>query len=277
MLAERSKLMHTILYLARASITANEYADEADARHQSFSKQQELPQKVKYYSPLLLVDPPKSGFEGDIKIPLEIEYHLSKEFFEALFGVRKQYVVVPTAQLLEYHSVREQQELPLAFYLSNRLALARGHYSVPFTSLLLQSALQTQDEMRQGHDRTRDAKRVLLALERLEQDGLIIRAFHEQIDTVLLMELLTKGCKEGELAPATLARIEAERSQLERSRPKDSDLFARRLANVRLLLDERIQAYPVQFSAGPLLQKQSAAEIAEQSRPAPPSRKEWDN
>ena len=276
MAAERSKLMHTILYLARTSITAHEYTDEADARHQSFVKQKELPQKTKHYSPLLLVDPPKSGLDGHIKIPLEVEYHLSKEFFEALFGVRKQYLVVPTAQLLEYHAVREQQELLLAFYLSNRLALARGHYSVPFTSLLLQSALQTQDAMRQGHDRTRDVKRILLALERLEQDGLIKRAGHEHIDMVLLIELLTNGCKEGELAAATLARIGAERSHLERSRPKDSDLFARRLANIRLLLDERIQAFPVQFSSGPLLQKQSVAEIAEQARRSPSSRRERD-
>jgi hypothetical protein len=189
--------------------------------------------------------------------------------------VEKQYLVVPTALLLEYHSVREQQELLLAFYLSNRLALARGHYSVPFTSLPLQSALQTQDAMRQGHDRTRDVKRVLLALERLEQDGLIKRAVHEQIDRVLLIELLTKSCKEGELAAATMTRIGAERGHLERSGSKDSDLSAIRLANIRLLLDERIQAFPVQFSAGPLLQKQSAAEIADQSRLTSPSRKEW--
>jgi hypothetical protein len=168
--------------------------------------------------------------------------------------------------------LREQQELLLAFYLSNRLALAQGDYSVPFTSLLLESALQTREAIKQGHDRTRDVKRVLLALERLEQDGLIKRALHEQIDTVLLMELLTSGCTEGELAPATLARIESERSHFERSRPKDNNLFARRLANIRLLLDERIQAFPVQFSAGPLLQKQSVAEIAEQARRTPPSR-----
>ncbi len=274
--AERAKLMHTILYLARTSTTASEYTDEADARHQSFVKQQELPQKAKHYPPLLVVDPPKSGLDGQIKIPLEVEYHLGKEFFEALFGARKQYLLVPTAQLLEYHAVKERQELLLAYYLSNRLALARGDYSVPFASLLLQSALETRDEMRQGHDRTRDAKRVLLALEHLEQDGLIKRAAHEHIDTVLLMELLTDGCKEGELTPATLARIGPERSHLERLRPKESDLIARRLANIRLLLDERIQAFPLQFSAGPLLQKQSVAEIAEQARRTPPTRREKD-
>jgi hypothetical protein len=172
--------------------------------------------------------------------------------------------------------VREQQELFLAFYLSNRLALARGPYSVPFTSLLLQSALQTQDAMRQGHDRTRDVKRALLALERLEQDGLLKRAAHEHIDMVLLIELLTNGCKEGELAPATLARIEAERSHIKRSRPKYSDLISRRLANIRILLDERIQAFPVQFTSGPLLQEQSVAEIAERARRSPPSRRERD-
>jgi hypothetical protein len=267
--AERSKLMHTILYLARTSITAKEYVDEAGAKHQSFAKQQELPQKAKHYSPLLIVDPLKSGLDGHIKIPLEVEYRLGKEFFEALFGARKQYFVVPTAQLLEYHAVREQHELLLAFYLSNRLALVGGHHYVPFTSLLLHSAIQTQETMRQGHDRTRDVKRVLLALEHLERDGLIKRAEHEHIDTVLLMELLTKSCTEGELAPATHARIQDERNHLEKSRPTDSALFARRLANIRLLLDERIQAFPVHFSSGPLLQKQSAAEKAGQAQRTP--------
>jgi hypothetical protein len=83
--AERSKLMHTILYLARTSITASEYTVEADGKHQSFVKQQELPQKAKHYPPLLVVDPLKSGLDGQMKIPLEVEYRLSKEFFEALF------------------------------------------------------------------------------------------------------------------------------------------------------------------------------------------------
>lgn len=261
---EQSKLMHSILYLARTSILSQEYADIAGAKLQSFAKQQELSRTPKHYSPLLVVEPAKPGPSGDIHIPEEVEYHLGKEFFEALFGEQKQFVVVPTAQLLDYHALRQQQELLLIYYLSNRLALAGGRFYVSFPSLCLQSALQTEEMMRQDHDRTRNVKRILYALERLERDGLVKRTAYEPIDTVLLAELKTGSCSRDDLAPATYARIKDELADLQNS--QSVDLFTKRRVAIQRLLHEQGQTHAVLFSSGPLLLKQSAIQKVAQAQ-----------
>jgi hypothetical protein len=252
---ERMKLMRTILYLARTHILSKEYADGAGTRPQSFAKQQELSLTPRHYSPLLVVEPAKPGRKGDIHVPDEIEYHLGKEFFEALFGDQQQCVVVPTAQVLGYHALRQQQELLLLYYLSDRLAFAGGRFYVPFPSLCSQSALQTEEMMRQSHDRMRNVKRVLYALERLETDRLVKRTAHELIDTVLLVELQTGNCTRDDLAPATYVRIQDELPHPQHS--TSDELFSKRRVAIQRLLGEQGQTHAVLFSSGPLLLKQS--------------------
>lgn len=252
--AEKKKLMRTILYLARTHILSEEYADEAGTRPQSFAKQQELSLTPRFSSPLLVVEPAQPGLKGDIHIPDEIEYHLGKEFFEALFGDQQQCVAVPTAQVLGYHAVRQQQELLLLYYLSNRLAFAGGRFYVPFPSLCNQSALQTEEMMKQGHDRSRNVKRVLYALERLERNGLVKRAAHDLVDTVLLVELQTESCSKEDLAPATYARIKDELARLQHS--TSDELFTKRRVAIQSLLREQGQTRAMIFSSGPLLLKQ---------------------
>jgi hypothetical protein len=146
---------------------------------------------------------------------------------------------------LKYHARRQQQELHLAFYLAGRLAFSGGHFYVPFHTLLVQSSLQTRESMKHGHDRTRSLQRVLEARER---DGWIRRAAHEQVDTVLQAGLEAGNCSAESLAPATRERLAG------RPRITGADApFGERLAAVRLLLDENVNAYPVHFSSGPLL------------------------
>lgn len=102
--------------------------------------------------------------------------------------------------------------------------------------------------MKRGHDRTRSLQPVLEALERLERDGWIRRAAHEQVDIVLQAGLEAGNCSAESLAQATRERL-AGRPQLSGAGAP----FAERLAAVRLLLDENVNAYPVHFSSGPLL------------------------
>ena len=255
---EQSKLMHTMLYLARTTIRSHEFADETGARPQSFTRQQDLPRKPKRYAPLLVLKRVAFGPDGRMLTPKEVEFHLGRGFFAVLFGARPAFFAVPTAQLLKYHAVRQQQELLLALYLANRLALSGGHFYVPFHSLLLQSSLLTRESIRHGHDRIRSAKRALEALESLERDGLIRRAAHEHVDTVLLAEV-----EAGDRAPATRTRIQDQPGRLQAQH--DGDPLAEGLAAIRLLLDERAGAYPLQFSYGPSLRKRPTLQEAAQA------------
>src|SRR5205814_440920 len=97
--------------------------------------------------------------------------------------------------------------------LSNHITISGGRFTVSFPVLLLQSALQSKQELLQGENRTRDAVRVLLALEHLERDGFVVRDAHLHVDSVLTAELALaarSGAEETvleQLAPATQHRL----------------------------------------------------------------------
>ena len=236
---EQQKLMKTILYLARTLVSS-------DTKRKA--------------SPLLIIEGLTPDEQGNFLIPSEIEYHLGQHFFETLFGKQPQYFSVPTAQLLSYHATREQQELLLAFYLSNQLTLQGGQCSLDFVTLLLQSALQSSKDIQQGTNRTRDAQRVLYALERLEQHGLIVRAPHEDVDTVLAIDLFTGTEKElaKKVSDTTKKRLQKLLSTLKESSPQMLNTRRRRALQRLLEMEPAIpeeQALPLTFTAGVLLAK----------------------
>ncbi len=236
---EQQKFMKTILYLARTLVS---------------------PEAKRKASPLLIIEGLLPDEQGNFLIPSEIEYHLGQYFFETLFGKQPQYFSVPTAQLLAYHSTREQQELLLAFYLSNKLTFS-GNCSINFPTLLIQSALQSREDIERGGNRTRDAQRVLYALERLERDGLIIRSAHEEIDTVLAVDLHFDRQTTKKLSNETEKRLRQLLPSLLRGGKDAATLRSkRRIALQRLLeldpSDQEKQALPITFFAGRLLQKQ---------------------
>jgi hypothetical protein len=259
---EQRKLMHSILYLASTYITSDERSDETKplplARQTRRRKQDR-----KTYSPLLVIERLKPGPDGSILIPDEVYYHLGSEFFDALFGPQQQFFSLPTALLLGFHAVREQQELLLAFYLSNALITAKGQFMTTFSTLMLQSALQSPDDLAHGHDRLRDTQRVLVALERLEQQGIVVRQEHTAIDKALVMGLVTAKFKEEEIASATLQRIAQEMAYY--SRLSIETLRTRRRVAFQELLSEHAQD-PITFLAGPLLIDQVSQHVTRQRK-----------
>ena len=285
---EQGKLMHTILYLASTYITSRDQAGVQKTLPKEKTRPLPLARQRKRrapaqkdYSPLLVIERLKPGLDGTIVIPDEVEYHLGHEFFEALFGTQQQFFAVPTAQLLRYHAVRQQQELLLAFYLSNMLMTMEGPFSVPFPALLLQSALQTQEGLERGHDRLRDVWRTLLAIEQLERDELVVRAAHSTVDEALVAELVLaeqrkarKRAKqaqtreqdahdltEDDLAPATYSRIADHVVPLQQL--ADTEVKRMRRTALQHLLDERFHAR-IEFAPGRFLQEQIHQRAARQ-------------
>jgi len=275
---EQGKLMHTILYLASTYIREQPGTQQASSTKKPkplpLARQRTSRKPGKDYSPLLVIERLKPGLDGTITIPEEVEYHLGHEFFEALFGTQQQFFTVPTAQLLRYHAVRQQQELLLAFYLSNALITLAGPFSIPFPALLLQSALQTQEDLEQSHDRLRDVSRVLRAIEQLERDELITRSAQMTIDTTLAAELVLTEKRQQEaqtggetpkkerdpqeltqddLAAVTSTRIADTVSYL-RQLPV-ADIKKKRRVALQHLLDERLHER-VEFVPGRFLQEQ---------------------
>ena len=268
---EQGKLMHTILYLASTYITSQDSpasSPQKGVKPQSLARQRRSRKsRQQDYSPLLIIERLKPGDDGTILIPDEVEYHLGQEFFEALFGTQQQFYTVPTAQLLQYHSIRQQQELLLAFYLSNALIAFAGPFSTPFPVLLIQSALQTQESLDQAHDRLRDASRVLFAIEQLERDELIVRTPHEAIDTALAAELVLAELKQTTkqeqetIALSTYNRIQGKVVYMRRQH--ETEVRKTRRAALQHLLDERFNTI-VEFAPGRLLQEQIRKRIVAQ-------------
>jgi hypothetical protein len=259
---EQAKLRDTILYLASTWITSDEsrYLNAPRVPPPPLAQQRrKRNMQRKEFSPLLVIERMRTGDDGTIQIPSEIVFHLGGEFYETLFGENAQYFLVPTAKLLDYHAVREQQELILAMYLSNHITISGGRFHVSFPVLLLQSALQSKQDLQQGENRTRDAVRVLFALEHLERDGFILRNAHPEVDTVLIAELVLAaqaGQEEKvieQLAPHTQARM------------RDSSQYhARDTLNFKRLRREALQdlldrpdTAPLVFEAGILLKEQA--------------------
>ncbi|MFL5587649.1 MAG: hypothetical protein ACJ8DI_08340 [Ktedonobacteraceae bacterium] len=286
-LGEQSKLMHTILYLASTYIREQPGARQASSTGKSkpppLARQRKSRRAAKNYSPLLVIERLKAGLDGTITIPEEVEYHLGYEFFEALFGTKQQFFLVPTAQLLRYHADRQHHELLLAFYLSNALIAWVGPFSIPFPVLLQQSALHSQQDLDHGHDRLRDASRVLRAIEQLERDELIVRSPHTQIDTALAAELVQterrrdekrkaggeaakkkrrdpQDLTEDDLAEATFERMETTLLYLQRL--PDDQLRQKHRVALQQLLDERLHER-VEFAPGRFLQEQVRQQAAQ--------------
>ncbi|HEU5379684.1 MAG TPA: hypothetical protein VFV38_30030, partial [Ktedonobacteraceae bacterium] len=209
---EQEKLAHTFLFLARTWITSDA-DDRATARPKSLapgSPRRRKPRRLSY-SPLIVLERMEiaAGPEGDFTVPEKVKFHLGEEFFGALFGKRQQYFTVPTMLLLKYHPVKEQQELLLALYLSNFISLNGGEYWVTFPTLLLQSALEEREDLDHGQNRTRDAARAIYAIEHLEQEGLIIRHPHPDVDTILIADVVLGATTDPSqaISAATLDRI----------------------------------------------------------------------
>ncbi len=186
---EQRKLMHTILYLSRTWIESPETTYIKVSRRRG-GKQV----RTTEYTPLLVLERLKTDEIDGIKIPDVVEFHLGAEFYDLLFGERQQYFIMPTALILSYHSTREQQEICLAFYLSNFLILNGGRYGVHFPTMLTESGIRLPEDMQSGDHRLRDALRVVYALEHLQMHGWITRAAHPDMDITLGVELITGEC-----------------------------------------------------------------------------------
>lgn len=188
---EQMLVLQTAIYLARSAAVVTL-----------------APSHTKRYTPLLILESWEIPEAGDGGITLE--YHLGQEFFEALYGKKPQRYAIPTAHVMGYHGVKSQHELLLTFYLGNRLAKGKGTCSLYFVTLCVQSALYCVAELQPGEagkNRTRNAQQILYALEQLEQDGLIVRDPHEDVDLVLAVNCCLEPSKERLLAATTKARL----------------------------------------------------------------------
>jgi hypothetical protein len=256
---EQRKLMHTLLYLSRTWIESPETTYVKAHRRRRGGKEVRSTE----YTPLLVLERLKLDEIDGIKIPETVEFHLGAEFYDLLFGERQQYFTLPTADLLRYHGVREQQEICLAFYLSNFLILNGGRYGVNFPTMLTESGIRLAEDIENAQNRLRDALRVLYALERLEKDGWIIRAAHPDIDTVLAVELFTGECKQEDVSPGTYQRITTNHNHLRGASVTDLRR-KRREALQHLLGIGRSDA--LQFTTGSLLKAQAEKREAQRQQ-----------
>jgi hypothetical protein len=248
---EQMLVLQTALYLARSAAVVTLVQSQS-----------------KRYTPLLMLESWTIPEIGDGSIALE--YHLGQEFFEALYGKKPQRYTIPTAHVMGYHGVKSQQELLLTFYLGNRLAQGKGTRSLYFVTLCVQSALYSVAELQPGEagkNRTRNAQQVIYALERLEQDGLIVRDAHEDVDLVLAATCCLEPTKERLLAASTRTRLkgllrslkdEAEKSLVGKRREA-----LQRLLNVAMSREDLPEDLPgyctrLTFHAGPLLVEKQA-------------------
>jgi len=279
---EQAKLRDTILYLASTWITSDEsrYVNAPRVPPPPLASQRRRRNmQRKEFSPLVVVERQRAGDDGTLQIPSEVVFHLGAEFFETLFGENAQYFLVPTAKLLDYHAVREQQELILAMYLSNHITISGGRFTVSFPVLLLQSALQSKQELLQGDNRTRDAVRVLFALEHLERDGFIIRDAHLQVDSVLTAELALAVRSNAEdtvleqLAPAAQRRLSGSALYNGMLVQEVRDVKRQRREALQRLLDSS-DTPPLAFEAGLLLREQAEKRSRQQQAARERRRKE---
>jgi hypothetical protein len=269
------KIMNTLLYLSRTWVVTNETEYEAEKRGPGRKRR-----KGVEYTPLIVLEALKASEQGGIQIPAVIEFHLGKEFYDSLFGSRKRFFTLPTAQMLSYHSEREQQEICLAFHLTSFITLNGGSYTVHFPTLVESCALRSKEDMQHGNDRLRDATRIIYGLEHLERDEWYIRKPHENVDTALAAEYYLwyrpeqdstrldylsyleqcEQTKQLAVAPETYKRITTTYSYLQ-GKPEDELRKIRRQAIQQLLSINNSLTQPqsqaLTFVAGTLLQKQA--------------------
>ncbi len=248
---EQMLVLQTALYLARSAAVVTL-----------------VPSHSKRYTPLLVLESWTIPEVGDGSITLE--YHLGQEFYEALYGKKPQRYAIPTARIMGYHGIKSQHELLLTFYLGNRLVQGKGTCALYFVTLCVQSALYSVAELQTGEagkNRTRNAQQAIYALERLEQDGLIVRDPHEDIDLVLAVNCCMEQTKERLLAPSTRGRLKG----LIRSLRGEGDKILagkrrealQRLLNVEISQEEIPEDLPgyctrLTLHAGPLLVEKQA-------------------
>src|SRR5438445_125355 len=177
---EQRKFMHAFLFFARTYVT-----DMSKPAERSRKKQG---QKLREYTPLVILEGLKADESTGIVVPKEVEYHLGKDFYDLMFGSRKQYYILPTSLILDLHSKNDQHEFCLTLYLANLINLNKGNFAIHFPEMLLQSGLETKEEIKHGHDRTRDALPAIYALEWMERVAIIKRHPHDDIDTILAIE-----------------------------------------------------------------------------------------
>ncbi|HTI15990.1 MAG TPA: hypothetical protein VL461_15715 [Dictyobacter sp.] len=249
---EQEKLLNTALYLASTYVTV-------------YSSHQ------KRTSPLIIIESLIEDQDGTITL----KYHLGEETFYSIFGNQPQKYTLPTPQIIGYHSGKSQHELLLTFYLGNRLAIGKGKCSMYFTTLCVQSALYTSEQLAAGEkNRMRDAQQVIYALERMESDELIRREAHPDIDTVLAANIcldnLDGKTAKRTIAPTTYQRIKPLLRALKGSDKKN--LNAKRRISLQRLLDfdssreqipEETPEYctRISFQMGPLLQQETIQEL----------------
>lgn len=246
---EQRKLVNTILYLARTWIQSSEVGYELERGGRGGKRRRGVE-----YSPLIVLEALKPSQEGGIELPEKIEFHLGKEFYDLLFGDRQQFYTLPTAQILGYHGKNEQQEICLAYYLTNYLTINAGRsYDVYFPHLVEGSAIRLEESIERSTNRTRDALRTIYALEHLQNDGWFIRTAHEDMDMALAVEYYLKESDQDKLSPETYKRIINKHSYLQGK----ALLELRRLRRIALqnLLDGK--GKPLQFKPGGLLKDQT--------------------
>lgn len=257
---ERRKLAHSVLYLARTWVTSSEVSYEKEEGPRGGRRPGQKRRKGVNWTPLLVIEEMQASEDGGLEIPDEIGFHLGKDFYSSMFGENSHFFYLPTAQVLSYHADREQQELCLAFYLTNMIFIQQ-RFTIHFRELALQSGLMTEEEIEHGHDRTRAAMRIVYALERLEKDGLVRHGEHAGLDIPLAVDLITHKCKESDLSPATLQRIKKSYGYL-RGKGEKELREARRKGLQRLLHEKEKDA--ILFGAGHLMVKK--VEQREQQR-----------
>lgn len=203
---ERKKLAHTILYLARTWVTSQEtkYEQEVGPRGGKRGGGGRKKRGVEY-TPLFVIEKMRASEDGGLDVPDEVKFHLGEDFYNSMFGPGGQFFYLPTLQILNYHAKNEQQELCLAFYLTNMIYIAKS-FTRHFREMALQSGLLSVEEMDTSSNRIRSALRIVYALERLERDGLIKRGAHEALDSVLAVEYITqKNTIVGLYSPSEIA------------------------------------------------------------------------
>jgi hypothetical protein len=251
---EQRKLLHYILYMARTWITAlDKIYDQSHRRGR--------PRKgYREYSPLIVLEALGGDARGGLLIPDVVEFHLGKEYWDQMFGQYQHFFTMPTRLILNYHSKDQAHEIYLAFYLANMINLSFGTFEVHFPILLIQTAMQDQQGIERGTHRTRDALRVLYALERLEIDLLITRAPHPDIDQALAVEYyngkavkIVNGKPVSLLSEATCARIENAYRHFQALTPAERQTKQRKALQDLL---ERITYNTIKFTAGPLINTQ---------------------
>src|SRR5438445_4168722 len=141
--------MHAFLFFARTYVTDMSKPTERSRKKQG--------QKLLEYTSIFILEGLKADESTGIVVPKEVEYHLGKDFYDLMFGSRKQYYILPTNLILDLHSKNDQHEFCLTLYLANLRNLNKSNFAIHFPEILLRSGLETKEGITHVHNSTRDA------------------------------------------------------------------------------------------------------------------------